>query len=180
LLNKSCFGVVWFKKYWNTSSSIDSDEIWALSRQSIPQDDWQIKKEVFSNSNNYNDILNSPAAIKKKLANKNIVFVGDSVTRYQYLNLIQYLHSNSWLPGPKPSVELENEWGGWKSYHRGSNLRFGCLAICDCYRDQTFHSPKSFSKENRHYYDFNFNIKLSFYSWTPDERAMMGNAVNLY
>ena len=96
---------------------------------------------------------------KRLMKNKRIVFIGDSLTRYQYANLIHFFHRNSWIQSDFPSVENEKQWTSWKSFHLGSSLRYGCQEICDCYRDTTIGSYK----ENRHYYDISANISVSFF-----------------
>ena len=86
-------------------------------------------------------------------------------TRYQYLNLIHHLHTNSWSQN---SYDLGNEklWKGWKNFHQGTNARFGCQEICDGYRiDRTFDKVK----ENRHYHDFEYNFTISFYFYMVKE-----------
>ncbi len=45
------------------------------------------------------------------LRNKSIVLVGDSLTRYQYLNLVQFLENGQWW-NPDPQLECEFQWGG--------------------------------------------------------------------
>ncbi len=105
------------------------------------------------------------------LENKRIVFIGDSLTRYQYLNLIHYFHTNSWHSSVYPHLEVEGEWSSWKSFHLGSSLRFGCEEICDCYRDN---SEIDATKENRHYHNMRLNLSVDAYFWTP-ERNLNGN-----
>jgi hypothetical protein len=60
----------------------------------------------------------------------------------------------------KPSMVAEGEWGDWKRFHLGTNLRLGCNEICDCYRD-----PDLMYKENRFYHDSVWNITLSTFFW---------------
>jgi hypothetical protein len=100
---------------------------------------------------------------KAVLKNRRLVFIGDSLTRYQYVNLIHFLHRNSWVQSDFPSIENERQWTSWKSFHLGSASRFGCQEICDCYRDTTIGSYK----ENRHYHDITANISISMFLWFP-------------
>ena len=100
---------------------------------------------------------------KSLLRDKQIIFIGDSLSRYQYLNLIHYFHTNSWM-GSTNQLARETDWGSWKSFHIGSTLRFGCQEICDCYKPD----DKKFIKiENRHYYDIDYNITIRLYLWYP-------------
>eukprot|EP01035_Chromulina_nebulosa_P031677 gene31677-42238_t len=101
----------------------------------------------------------------------------DSVMRYQYLNFIHILHTNSWHLGSFPHLELEEDWPDWKSFHRGSSFRFGCKEICDCYRDRHFHNLGPITKENRHYRDDSMNISVHFFQWFPPSIPIMLNKV---
>ena len=69
--------------------------------------DWHLTKESFSSK--FRD-RESPSRIKKILKDTRIIFIGDSLTRYQYLNFIHILHTNSWLLSSFPHLELEGNW----------------------------------------------------------------------
>eukprot|EP01035_Chromulina_nebulosa_P022448 gene22448-29067_t len=101
---------------------------------------------------------------QKFLSNKNIVMIGDSLTRYQYLNLIHSLHTNSWDFGDYPNLEHEKEWEDWKYFYLGGRNRFGCREICDCYR---FSTSSRNSRENRHYFDLRRNISIHNFLFAP-------------
>jgi hypothetical protein len=105
--------------------------------------------------------LESVERVRRCFDGKKVVFVGDSLTRYQYLNLVNALYTGSWQT-IRPSIVAEKEWADWKSFHLGTNLRFGCNEVCDCYRD-----IKNVFKENRHYFDSLRNISISMYLWLP-------------
>ena len=81
--------------------------------------EWFLPKESYSNG--FKD--KSVTKLKLHLKDSRIVFVGDSLTRYQYLNFIYILHSNSWVGSSYPHLELESDWKSWKSFHIGSSLR---------------------------------------------------------
>jgi len=117
--------------------------------------------------------------IKNMLANKRVVLIGDSLTRYQYMNLIHALHFNSWRISRPPHIEVETEWDvdnwagekEWKNYFKSSSLRFGCAEICDCYR---INSPGFVKcRENRHYYNSDFNFSISMLLWLPPNRIKL-------
>ncbi|KAL4440174.1 hypothetical protein ABPG75_003175 [Micractinium tetrahymenae] len=73
------------------------------------------------------------------LAGKRLVFVGDSVTRYQYLTLLHFLERGTWpaplggVPG-EPSVANEHEWPSWNDFLRGTSRLFNGHELCDCFR----------------------------------------------
>mmetsp|Transcript_43385 Transcript_43385/g.82768 ORF Transcript_43385/g.82768 Transcript_43385/m.82768 type:complete len:357 (+) Transcript_43385:1450-2520(+) len=82
------------------------------------------------------------------LQNKTILFLGDSVTRYQYISLVMFLRHKKWpgnhvtyLGEPNPIYEKywqlpEHESGEdlWRSYYEGTNRLLGGREICDCFR----------------------------------------------
>jgi hypothetical protein len=84
--------------------------------------------------------------VRRCFQDNKVVFIGDSLTRFQYLNLINALHTGSWQTIRPSIVSGANVWVNWKSFHLSTNVRFGCNEICDCYRDAV-----NYFKENRHY-----------------------------
>lgn len=151
-----------------SSCSSFSPEIWVKSFSL--ENDWHISSESFSPSfREYKSILK----LKDFLSKKRIVFIGDSLTRYQYLNFIHILHFNAWTLSVYPRIEIESDWPNWKSFHIGTSFRFGCREICDCYRDRHFSGLGPSSKENRFYYDPSFDISVFFFAWFPPIPIML-------
>lgn len=86
-----------------------------------------------------------------------IVFVGDSLMRYQYVALAYFLSTLKRLepyggvPG-YPSICIETEWCSWPMYYHFSsaiigNAALGCaMELCDCFRDNftTFQQMREF------------------------------------
>eukprot|EP01041_Mallomonas_annulata_P008534 gene8534-17601_t len=116
-------------------------------------------------------ILNGPVhvnngAIKAPLRDKRLVLIGDSLTRYQYLNLIHFMYTNTWF-SPHPFNEVESQWNrngsnGWAKFFKGTSIRFGCFEICDC---EVLAGKKAY--ENRHYHDPKYNISIHYFGWWP-------------
>ena len=111
-----------------------------------------------------------PHHYKTLLRHKQIIFLGDSLSRFQYLNLINYFHTNAWT-GSTNQLASKNDWGSWKAFHIGSNLRFGCQEICDCYKPD----DEYIKIENRHYYDIDYNITIRLYLWYPPVQPLSVN-----
>ena len=118
------------------------------------------------------------STITNLLSNKEIIFMGDSLTRYQYLNFIGFLHTGQWV-SRHPHVDLEKIWGDdWTRYLKVSTLRFGGYEICDCYRHPDKPLTTEYTKEqlqgnfvpgmkeNRHYLDPVYNISVKFFFFT--------------
>ena len=142
-----------FAKYCWVSDDYDPAQ-WFIDRScgNSTTDNSKIEEEGFSiihRSQNF-------------LSNKRIVMIGDSLTRYQYLNLIRSLHTNSWEFGDYPILEHEKEWEDWKHFYLGSRNRFGCREICDCHR---YYDRNS--RENRHYFDSRRNITIHNLNYAP-------------
>jgi len=84
------------------------------------------------------------------LAGHHLVFLGDSVTRYQYVNLVYFLRTglHAAAEGDQP-----NEWNDpfttrWSEWYAQTASRTGDL--CDCYRQDSVFSPAE-SYENRYW-----------------------------
>ena len=70
--------------------------------------------------------------VKDKLRGKSIVFIGYSLSRYQYLNLVYFLATGKWS-SPHSRNEHEKEHALWQSFYSTTAQR-NRNEICDCYR----------------------------------------------
>lgn len=103
----------------------------------------------------------SLASVRACLRGRRIAIIGDSLTRYQYLNLAHFLAHGSWYSAP-PHLESERQWGSWRNFFRGTSARLNAAApaafeVCDCVAD-----PPELRIENRYFTDFSANISLAF------------------
>jgi hypothetical protein len=123
--------------------------------------------------------LLSHTAAKTCLKNKTIIFVGDSLTRYQYINLATWLRTGSFQT-EQPRSEVELEWRDsegthdWNDFFYGTSSRLGCSEICDCHHQPPLGNAVELVKENRHFFDSVWDIKVSFYSWLGLARLIHG------
>lgn len=115
----------------------------------------------------YSEVLQS-------LSHRQIIFIGDSLTRYQYLNLVDFLYTGRWV-SPFPHSESEKDIVGWNNFFTITNMRLGGYEICDCFRDdrpieKPFRLRRVYLnfRENRHYYDPTFNISIRYFAYYPD------------
>eukprot|EP01041_Mallomonas_annulata_P003856 gene3856-7688_t len=100
--------------------------------------------------------------VKTLLRDKRIVIIGDSLTRYQYLNFVHFLSTNTWISS-HPRNEVEGDWleyGGWKTFFKGTSRRMGCFELCDCRRPEG-----EGGHESRHYHDPNYNLSIHYFLW---------------
>ena len=89
-------------------------------------------------------------------SNKQVLFIGDSLTRYQYLSLCYILrHRKAQRKETYPSVLQENTWDGWPAFFIGSsNMLYPYEECTVCDHGGTY--------EYRHYHDPHLNIKLTY------------------
>lgn len=94
---------------------------------------------------------------------KNVLFIGDSLTRYQYLSLCYILrHGYPESKKAYPRIIQENSWGSddnhlkqWEKFFVGSSALLAPYEKCvSCQRDGFF--------ENRVYYDPNLQIRIVY------------------
>jgi hypothetical protein len=108
------------------------------------------------------------AALTRCLRGRHIVFVGDSLARYQYLSLVQFLGTASWtfFAGDGMLTESEREWKSWANFYRGTNARLFGHEVCDCYRRDDTGGPNfAGAAENRYWHMPALGLRVSFVSF---------------
>ena len=93
------------------------------------------------------EVLRAQAAkVRHCLAGRSLLFVGDSITRYQYISLISLIETGRFPerctrthdPQAEASVVRERDWGttrndGWPTFYRNvSEVRLNGNEQCDC------------------------------------------------
>lgn len=63
-----------------------------------------------------------------------IRLMGDSMTRYQYLNLAHFLATGNWTSDKAMPNENERKFPGWTDFYQLTNQRMQGYEICDCQR----------------------------------------------
>ena len=106
---------------------------------------------------------------------EHIVFMGDSLTRYQWLALATSFHRKVELSGTEyPSMVKEREWRHWMPFYNGSTERLMPNTRCDCHR--SFAKPVgSKTVENRYFWTNGLNLSfiqvlnpaIIFGHWAP-------------
>ena len=104
----------------------------------------------------------SPCEVQRCLSSQSILFVGDSLTRYNYLSLIYFLSHGSWpdlLGGrpEQPSPVVQPEHASWAHFYQSSNATYGGREHCSCFRNA------SLTTERRHFYDSRSDITARFF-----------------
>lgn len=104
---------------------------------------------------------------------EHIVFMGDSLTRYQYLALAQSLRDGVELGEAQfPSLVKEREWDGWMAFFAGTNERLGPNHRCDCYRE--YARPVG-SKSIENHYFWHGGVNLTFINVLDKAAPLMGH-----
>ena len=92
------------------------------------------------------------------LSGRHVLMIGDSMMRYQYLNLAYYLSSGKWR-SPSPPNEEEAQHGSWAAFYATTNARLK-TEVCDCYRPTVLDYTKYL--ENRYFIDLSHNFRISY------------------
>ena len=99
----------------------------------------------------------SHAHVTQCLKGKHIMIMGDSISRYQYYNLAQFLESSYWHPLVVPASEHSRGWEGrYNGMYEGVNARLHGHEICDCGRTDNL------TIENHYYFHPRLGIRLTF------------------
>ena len=110
------------------------------------------------------------------LASQSLLFLGDSLARYQYISLLHFLFLGHW-PEPlgglphHPSLLIEKEWGGWPDFYSNASAAFppGLLTCAGC-----LHVPRTGGwdydiRERWHGYlaSHHLTLRFTFYVLAP-------------
>ncbi len=106
------------------------------------------------------------AKLWKAMHNRRLMIVGDSILRYQYLDLIYFLTHQTWNHDEQLANErlVPNGWPGF--YSLTNNMSSQGMELCECYRldccnDWTVN-------ENRKYHNPIMNTTVWYFQWFGD------------
>jgi hypothetical protein len=118
------------------------------------------------NFKNYNDLLSGVNFNIPLPHNLNIVFMGDSLMRYQYLDMAYFLsHNGTWVsPEDTPNMLMENTHSDWNSFYNFTNTNLRPYESCDCFRNQKKGREQNheLTTENRYFFDTERNNRVTF------------------
>lgn len=98
-----------------------------------------------------------------------LVFMGDSLTRYQYLSLVYGLRHGRPLEAPHIGGDtlrryvgtsnplLERTWPSWQEFYDGGSDGLAPYEVCDCFR-----ADKKRIFENRYYWDPTCDVAVTY------------------
>jgi hypothetical protein len=101
----------------------------------------------------------------ESMRNRRIMFVGDSVTRYQYLDLIHFLSFKSWNQDLK-LVDERVDYKNFNDFFQKTNAHFNGKELCECFRSECCESWRLW--ENRKFYDPALNVTVWYFMWYGD------------
>ena len=94
--------------------------------------------------------------------NLSILFSGDSLTRYQYIDLAYFLAYGKWVhPDDKPNMEVETDHESWVSFYNYTNTMLQPYEECDCFREEGSLQRKDIN-ENRFFLDKERNNSIAY------------------
>lgn len=105
---------------------------------------------------------------------RHVVLWGDSITRYQYLSLVYYLHAGRWMPDDQSGLfrdwKGESGWAGdWNAFFNYTNSLFEGHEQCDCSRAPPQHVKSMY--ENRYYADPAHNLYVTYLQKMGDAQS---------
>ena len=102
-------------------------------------------------------------SIRHCLRGRRIAFLGDSLTRYQYLNLVHFIARGSWY-SESPAFENERSWPSWAEFYKGTSARLTTSTShesCDCFRPEDNNVARAV--ENRVFEIASLGIAIAFF-----------------
>ena len=120
--------------------------------------------------------------IQPRPMNLNVIFIGDTITRYQYLSLVYFLRWGRWFDLNLERSNLVNEWSFDNPFHSQvynefffqTNIMLQPYELCDCRKIKDKTSMRDTVIENRYYHDPILNNTVTFLHAFGDELAMHG------
>lgn len=136
-----------------------------------------------NNNGNHQQQAEVPPAILERPRDLHIAFVGDSVTRYMYLDFVYYLKTNQWVHDEEyPNILNAKHFPSWNDHYNASMLALAPHEECDCFRNNpknSSHIDKEETIENRYFSDPERNNYATFIEifggypphghWQPEE-----------
>ena len=100
------------------------------------------------------------ANVASCLAGRHILILGDSIARYQYVNLVRFLERGVW-DAEEPPGEIEVSFNtNWNWYFNVTTARNGGREICDCWRGLVNDDWKS--QENHYYFNEAAGVRITY------------------
>jgi hypothetical protein len=117
--------------------------------------------------------------LTKSLEGKRILMVGDSLMRYQYLSLVNMIHTGEFPEKTSGlSALYESRFPSWMEFYNRTTTTLAPNEFCDCYRIER-HDWKGYQlgsiKENRYYHDYARNLSVYYIQYFGDHFPLYGD-----
>jgi len=102
------------------------------------------------------------------MQNRHLVFIGDSVSRYMYLNFVNFIENDGafvtkFENSRVHSISNEQTWTSWKEFYLGTTAMLRGHERCDCFRGQMAHwATDNEIHENRYYSNKKRNVNVTY------------------
>jgi hypothetical protein len=112
-------------------------------------------------------LLHLPLSTTTNLGTKHpvhLVFIGDSLMRYSYLDFVYRMHFRQ--DPPKKLTCNDNQCAGrqrWEDFLVQSTRLFDGYMLCDCYREDIKTTPPERMTETRYYHHPSGKLSATFY-----------------
>ena len=104
---------------------------------------------------------------------KHLVFIGDSLTRYRYLDLVYRTHFPNTTLSPEWVINEKLFLNDWAEFYKHTTDIFDGAMECDCYRNVSL--PFDAITENRYYTHPQTKMKLTYIQWFGYDRPLHGH-----
>ena len=145
--------------FYTSSQSIRSPRDLSIRMRRIYESAFPSSLHNVSSYDNLLHRVNLDIPVPKNL---NIVFMGDSLTRYQYIDLVYFLSHGHWVgPEDRPNMVIEKTHADWNSFYNYTNMQIQPFENCDCFR-KGGRINHDLSVENRYFVDTKNNNRATF------------------
>mmetsp|Transcript_11624 Transcript_11624/g.16969 ORF Transcript_11624/g.16969 Transcript_11624/m.16969 type:complete len:496 (-) Transcript_11624:30-1517(-) len=94
--------------------------------------------------------------------NLSILFFGDSLSRYQYLDLVYFLSHGAWVePDDHSSLVWAGNHSTWNAFYNFTNFNLKPYEECDCFRNEGIMNH-GLLNENRYFWDEERNNSVTY------------------
>ncbi len=105
------------------------------------------------------------------MRNRRLMFIGDSLTQYQYITLTAFLTKEEWPTDERLVNEHYYTSGGWTEFYQNSTAFHQGMELCECYHGNSLQDIM----ENRKYYNSKLNTTIWYFRWCGDNSLPHGH-----
>jgi len=112
---------------------------------------------------NFDEVLDKIDTNITVPSNLNIMMIGDSLTRYQYLSLVHFLQFGKWIdPKSRPNIVIRVTLPSWNAFYNLTKSLLEPYEQCDCFRNVNRKEAAHRIFENRYFLQPSRNNSVSY------------------